>query len=65
MGSTQSNAAGPELAKGISIDDLPDGRTLLGHVGEDPVLLARRGREFAPALSPVACWTVERRGSIK
>jgi NADPH-dependent 2,4-dienoyl-CoA reductase/sulfur reductase-like enzyme/nitrite reductase/ring-hydroxylating ferredoxin subunit len=105
MGATQSNSTGPDLAKGISIDDLPDGRTLLGHVGEDPVLLARHGDEFfaigatcshyggplaeglmvgdtvrcpwhhacfslrtgealrAPALSPVACWTVERRGA--
>jgi apoptosis-inducing factor 3 len=103
MGSTQSNALGPDLAKGIAINDVPDGHMLLGHVDKDPVLLARRGDEFfaigatcshyggplaeglmvedtvrcpwhhacfslrtgealrAPALSPVACWTVERR----
>jgi NADPH-dependent 2,4-dienoyl-CoA reductase/sulfur reductase-like enzyme/nitrite reductase/ring-hydroxylating ferredoxin subunit len=103
MGSTQSNVLGPDLAMGIAADDVPDGHMLLGHVDQDPVLLARRGDEFfaisaacshyggplaqglmvedtvrcpwhhacfslrtgealrAPALSPVACWNVERR----
>jgi nitrite reductase/ring-hydroxylating ferredoxin subunit len=103
MGSTQSDASGPDLAKGISIKDVPDGHMLLGHVDKDPVLLARRGDEIfaidatcshyagplaqglmvedtvrcpwhhacfslrtgqalrAPALSPVTCWSVERR----
>src|SRR6202030_3080206 len=46
MGAQQSNPAGPDLATGIPIDDLPDGRMLAGHVGEDAVLLARRGNEF-------------------
>ena len=106
MGSTQSDALGPDLANGIPIDDLPDGQMLAGHVGKDPVLLARRGDEIfaigatcshyggplaeglmvddtvrcpwhhacfslrtgealrAPALSPVACWTVERRDDM-
>lgn len=104
MGTSQSDPSGPDLARGVSVDDLPDGRMLAGHVGEEPVLLARRGDEFfaigatcshysgplaeglmvgdtvrcpwhhacfslrtgealrAPALSPVACWSVERRG---
>ncbi len=104
MGATPANATGPDLATGVAIDLLPDGHTLLGHVGDDPVLLARRGDEFfaigavcshyggplaeglmvedtvrcpwhhgcfslrtgealrPPPLSPVACWTVERRG---
>ena len=103
MGTAQSNPAGPDLERGIPADDLPDGRMLAGHVGEEAVLLARRGDEFfaigatcshysgplaegivvedtvrcpwhhacfslrtgealhAPALSPVACWSVERR----
>src|ERR1700720_4307066 len=103
MSAQQSNPAGPDLATGIPVDDLPDGHMLAGHVGEDAVLLARRGNEFfaigatcshyggplaeglmvedtvrcpwhhacfslrtgealhAPALSPVACWTVEHR----
>ncbi|HWN52109.1 MAG TPA: FAD-dependent oxidoreductase [Xanthobacteraceae bacterium] len=46
MGEQQSNPAGPDLATGIPIDDLPDGHMLAGHVGEDAVLLARRGNEF-------------------
>jgi len=43
MSTTQSKPAGPDLTRGISLDDLPDGRMLVGHVGEDAVLLARRG----------------------
>jgi len=46
MGAQQSNPAGPDLAMGIPIDDLPDGHMIAGHVGEDAVLLARRGNEF-------------------
>jgi NADPH-dependent 2,4-dienoyl-CoA reductase/sulfur reductase-like enzyme/nitrite reductase/ring-hydroxylating ferredoxin subunit len=106
MGSTQPDALGPDLANGISINDLPDGQMLAGHVDKDPVLLARRGDEIfaigatcshyggplaqgllvddtvrcpwhhacfslrtgealrAPALGPVACWNVERRGDM-
>jgi len=105
MGTAQSDATGPDLAQGIAVDDLRDGQMLAGHVGEEAVLLARRGDEFfaigavcshyngplgegllvddtvrcpwhhacfslrtgeavrAPALSPVACWSVEQRGS--
>src|SRR5271163_3318207 len=36
---------GADLAKGIAASDLPDGGKLLGHVGEEQVLLARRGAE--------------------
>src|SRR5262245_58354848 len=103
MGTSQSNRAGPDLAQGIPADDLPDGHMLLGHVGDEAVLLARRGGQIfaigatcthyggplaeglmvadtvrcpwhhacfslrtgealhAPALSPVACWSVEQR----
>ena len=103
MGTTQSSATGPDLALGIAVEDLRDGQMLAGHVGDEAVLLARRGDEFfaigavcthyngplaegllvddtvrcpwhhacfslrtgeavrAPALSPVACWSVERR----
>jgi apoptosis-inducing factor 3 len=46
MGSTQSDASGPDLAKGISIRNVLDGRLLLGHVDKNPVLLARRGDEI-------------------
>jgi apoptosis-inducing factor 3 len=103
MSEAQSNPPGPDLSSGIPVNDIPDGRMILGHVGEDPVLLARRGEELfaigatcshyggplaeglmvddtvrcpwhhacfslrtgealrAPALSPLACWAIERR----
>jgi nitrite reductase/ring-hydroxylating ferredoxin subunit len=103
MGTEQTKPVGPDLATGVPIADLPDGHMLVGHVGDEPVVLARRGdRTFAigarcshyggplaeglmvddtvrcpwhhacfslrtgealhpPALSPVACWAVERR----
>jgi len=102
MGTTQSNPPGPDLALGVSVDDVADGHMLLGHVGEAAVLIARRGDAFfaigatcshyggplaeglmvddtvrcpwhhacfdlhtgealrAPAMSPVACWAIER-----
>jgi NADPH-dependent 2,4-dienoyl-CoA reductase/sulfur reductase-like enzyme/nitrite reductase/ring-hydroxylating ferredoxin subunit len=104
MSTPESKPIGPDLAKGIPADDLPDGQMLVGHVGEDAVLVARRGAELfaigatcthysgplgeglmvddtvrcpwhhacfslrtgealrAPALSSVACWSVEQRG---
>jgi NADPH-dependent 2,4-dienoyl-CoA reductase/sulfur reductase-like enzyme/nitrite reductase/ring-hydroxylating ferredoxin subunit len=37
--------SGPDLAQGLALAQLADGAMLLGHVGEQPVLLARRGRE--------------------
>jgi len=94
----------PDLTLSVAVDSLADGGTLLGHVGDDDVVLARAGdRVFAvgahcthyhgplaqglvvgdtvrcpwhhacfsletgdalraPALDPVACWRVERRG---
>lgn len=103
MSTDQPTVTGPDLAAGIAATDLADGGLLAGHVGEEGVLLARRGDEFfaigaacthysaplaeglmvedtvrcpwhhacfslrtgealrAPALSPVACWTVEQR----
>src|SRR5213078_963103 len=97
---------GPDLARGVPLGDLADGGMLGGHVGEDAVLLARRGNEVfaigatcshyggplaeglivgdtvrcpwhhacfslrtgepvrAPALDPIACWRVERQGTM-
>jgi apoptosis-inducing factor 3 len=37
---------GPDLRQGTALSDLPDGGKLLGHVGEQQVLLARRGAEI-------------------
>ncbi len=45
MTEDQAGPAGPDLAGGISFADLPDGGKLLGHVGDEPVLLARRGAD--------------------
>jgi len=36
---------GPDLARGVPADDIPDGGMLVGHVGDDNVLVARRGAE--------------------
>src|SRR5205807_7710052 len=100
----QSTPTGPDFSKGIPSQDLADGGMLAGHVGDDAVLLARRGDQVfaigakcshyggplaegllveetvrcpwhhacfdlrtgealqAPALNPVACFSVEARG---
>src|SRR5579872_2440423 len=48
MAEDQAKKSGPDLAEGVSADLLEDGAMLAGHVGEDEVLLARRGdRIFA------------------
>src|SRR6266487_6542575 len=46
MAAEQSKPKGPDLAGGVPLDDLADGGMLGGHVGEDAVLLARRGDEW-------------------
>ena len=46
MSSEHSNPTGPDLSQGVASDTLADGAMLAGHVGEDAVLLARRGEEF-------------------
>ena len=104
MSEGQSQPSGPDLTQGVSLAKLADGGMLVGHVGDEAVLLTRRGEEvFAigatcthyggplaegllvgdtvrcpwhhacfslrtgealrpPALNPVACWGVDRRG---
>jgi apoptosis-inducing factor 3 len=106
MGTSHTGPSGPDLARGILANDLADGQMLVGHVGAEAVLLARRGEEFlaigahcshyngplaeglmvgdsvrcpwhhacfslrtgealrAPALSSVACWSVEQRDKM-
>src|SRR5215470_6411745 len=46
MGTSEAKPAGPNLALGVAIRDLPDGSMLRGHVRKEAVLLARRGDEF-------------------
>ncbi len=46
MGTAQSETTGPDLTLGVAIDTLADGTMLAGHVGDDAVLIARRGDEF-------------------
>ena len=48
-GHTKPN--GPDLAKGIALADLTDGGKLVGHCGDEQVLLVRRGTEVF-AVSP-------------
>lgn len=46
MGGTQAPSDNPDLAQGIALTTVADGGMLLGHVGEEAVLLARRGEEY-------------------
>jgi NADPH-dependent 2,4-dienoyl-CoA reductase/sulfur reductase-like enzyme/nitrite reductase/ring-hydroxylating ferredoxin subunit len=39
----EADAVGPDLTQGVAGDDLADGGMLAGHVGDEAVLLARRG----------------------
>ncbi|HET7435689.1 MAG TPA: FAD-dependent oxidoreductase [Thermoanaerobaculia bacterium] len=43
---TNEAPAGPDLEQGISVSELADGAMIAGHVGDDAVLLARRGDEW-------------------
>ena len=46
MSETQGEPSGPDLTLGVAADSLADGQMLAGHVGDDAVLVARRGSEF-------------------
>jgi NADPH-dependent 2,4-dienoyl-CoA reductase/sulfur reductase-like enzyme/nitrite reductase/ring-hydroxylating ferredoxin subunit len=46
MSASESGTTGPDLTQGIAVDALADGKMVAGHVGEDAVVLARRGSEF-------------------
>ncbi|UVC14266.1 FAD-dependent oxidoreductase [Mesorhizobium onobrychidis] len=45
MAEGHSKLNGPDLVEGIALSDLPDGAKLLGHCGDEQVLLVRRGAE--------------------
>jgi NADPH-dependent 2,4-dienoyl-CoA reductase/sulfur reductase-like enzyme/nitrite reductase/ring-hydroxylating ferredoxin subunit len=41
----ETKLTGPDLARGVATDDVPDGGVLLGHAQGEAVLLVRRGAE--------------------
>ena len=45
MAEEQAPAGGPDFTDGVAFDDLRDGQPLLGHVGDEAVILVRRGGE--------------------
>src|SRR5918996_3292102 len=52
MAEQDAKPSGPDLSQGVAFTDLADGAMLLGHVGDEQVLLARHGAElFAVAAS--------------
>jgi apoptosis-inducing factor 3 len=46
MAAEQSKPKGPDFTRGVALDHLGDGAMVGGHVGDEAVLLARRGEEF-------------------
>src|ERR1700738_4453053 len=46
MAAGPSAPSGPDLTQGISTADVPDNGMLAGHVGDEAVLVARRGNEY-------------------
>jgi apoptosis-inducing factor 3 len=46
MATEQSKPQGPDLGQGVPLSDIPDGGMLAGHVGDDDVLIARRGNQY-------------------
>jgi nitrite reductase/ring-hydroxylating ferredoxin subunit len=45
MAENQTEPPGPDLTLGIPLSELPDGGKLVGRVGEEQVILVRRGAE--------------------
>ena len=46
MAEGSSQPQGPDLTRGIALAGLADGEMLAGHVGDEPVLLVRRGADL-------------------
>jgi apoptosis-inducing factor 3 len=46
MAQEETKLTGPDLSQGIAFDELPDGGMLVGHAGDEQILLVRRGREL-------------------
>ncbi|HEX3699537.1 MAG TPA: FAD-dependent oxidoreductase [Phenylobacterium sp.] len=45
MAGTSEGVSGPDLTQGVAFGELVDGTPLLGHVGEEAVILVRRGQQ--------------------
>jgi len=45
MAQEEAKPTGPDLSLGIPLDQLADGKMLVGHVGDEDVLLVRRGHD--------------------
>jgi NADPH-dependent 2,4-dienoyl-CoA reductase/sulfur reductase-like enzyme/nitrite reductase/ring-hydroxylating ferredoxin subunit len=43
---SQQLVRGPDLSLGVALSEIPDGATLAGRVGDDPILVSRRGADF-------------------
>jgi NADPH-dependent 2,4-dienoyl-CoA reductase/sulfur reductase-like enzyme/nitrite reductase/ring-hydroxylating ferredoxin subunit len=46
MGGDQGKPSGPDLAAGIALAELVDGKPIVGHAGDDAVLMVRQGEEI-------------------
>src|SRR5215467_6744918 len=46
MANDQATPGGPDLTQGIALAELADGGKLVGHVGDEEVLLVRRGNDI-------------------
>src|SRR6202048_3179365 len=46
MAQDEAKPTGPDLSQGIPLDQLADGKMLVGHVGGEDVLLVRRGQDI-------------------
>jgi len=46
MSEDKSKTTGADFTLGVATSSVPDGKMILGHAGEDAVLLARRGTRF-------------------
>src|SRR6476659_151233 len=46
MSEASSRPDGPDLSQGVALNCLADGEMVVGHVGDEPVLLVRRGSDL-------------------
>jgi NADPH-dependent 2,4-dienoyl-CoA reductase/sulfur reductase-like enzyme/nitrite reductase/ring-hydroxylating ferredoxin subunit len=72
MGSDQGKPSGPDLAAGVALADLAPGKPVVGHAGDDAVMLVRQGEEiFAVEAScthyggPLAEGAVDANGTVR